>query len=72
MKINILKEGDSVLSITEKFIAVQRKNGEVDMVPLYMDENSGLRIDESKIVTIGYGDNTVSAKIGNLNVINYK
>ena len=55
MKIGILKKGDSVLSVTLEFIAVQRKSGEVDIVPLIKDE-SGIRVDIENIVTIGYGN----------------
>lgn len=58
MTIGILKKGDSVLNVTAEFIAVQRKNGEVDIVPLLKDE-TGLRIDVENIATIGYGNNTV-------------
>lgn len=58
MTIGILKKGDSVLSVTSDFIAVQRKNGEVDIVPLLTDE-TGLRVDVERIITIGYGNNTV-------------
>lgn len=58
MTIGILKKGDSVLNVTPKFIAVQRKNGEVDIVPFLKDE-SGLRVDVENIITIGYGNNTV-------------
>ncbi len=72
MRINILRKGDSVLSINKEFIAVKRENGEVDMIPLYMDKETGLRVDEKKIVTIGYGDNTISAEVGDITVINYK
>lgn len=60
MTIGILKKGGSVLNVTAEFIAVQRKNGEVDIVPLLKDE-TGLRIDVENIVTIGYGNNTVQA-----------
>lgn len=60
MPIGILKKGDSVLNVTVEFIAVQRKNGEVDIVPLLKDE-TGLRVDVENIVTIGYGNNTVQA-----------
>ena len=38
MKINVLKKGDRVISVTSEFVAVQRKNGEVDIVPLIRDE----------------------------------
>ena len=60
MTIGILKKGDSVLNVTLEFIAVQRKNGDVDIVPLLKDE-TGLRVDVENIVTIGYGNNTVQA-----------
>lgn len=60
MTIGILKKGDSVLNVAPEFIAVQRKNGEVDIVPLLKDA-TGLRVDVENIVTIGYGNNTVQA-----------
>lgn len=71
MRIDILKKGDEVLSVDKDFIAVKRVNGEVDLIPLIDDEETGLRINVSKIVTIGYGDNTVSAELGDVTVINY-
>lgn len=61
MTIGILKKGDQVINVTAEFIAVQRKNGEVDIVPLMKDE-SGLRIDTEGIITIGFGDNIVQTK----------
>ena len=61
MKIGIMKKGDKVISITSEFIAVERKNGEVDVIPIVSDE-SGLRVDIEHIVTIGYGNNTVSVE----------
>jgi len=70
MRINILKKGDSVLSVNEKFIAVRRSNGEVDLIPFTSDD-MGLRIDSSRIVTIGYGNNTVSSKINGVTITNY-
>lgn len=60
MKINVLKKGDRVISVTSEFVAVQRKNGEVDIVPLIRD-GTGLRVAIENIVTIGYGNNTVEA-----------
>lgn len=44
IRIEVLKKGDKVLSVTSEFIAVQRKNGEVDLLPMVKDE-MGLRID---------------------------
>lgn len=58
MKIGILKKGDKVLNVTLDFIAVQRKNGEVDVIPIIKDE-MGLRVDIEGIVTIWYGENIV-------------
>ena len=58
MKIGILKKGDKVINVTDDFIAVQRKNGEVDIIPM-IKAKKGLRIDTEGIVTIGYGENTV-------------
>ena len=60
IKIGVLKKGDQVLNVTSEFIAVQRKNGEVDILPLVKDE-MGLRVDIEEIVTIGYGNNPVQA-----------
>lgn len=60
MKISILKKGDHVISVTADFVAVQRKNGEVDIIPIVNDE-TGVRVDAERIVTIGYGSNTVQA-----------
>ena len=60
IKIGVLKKGDQVLNVTSELIAVQRKNGEVDIIPLVKSE-MGLRVDIERIVTIGYGNNTVQA-----------
>lgn len=60
MKIGVLRKGDQVLNVTPEFIAVQRKNGEVDIMP-FVKEEMGLRVDIEHIVTIGYGNNTVQA-----------
>lgn len=51
IRIEVLKKGDKVLSVTSEFIAVQRKNGEVDLLPMVKDE-MGLRIDIEHIITI--------------------
>lgn len=61
MKINILNKGDKVINVTANFIAVERKNGEVDIIPLIKEEN-GLWVDTENITTIGYGHNTVQSE----------
>ena len=70
MKINVLKKGDRVINVTPEFIAVQRKNGEVDIIPLIRD-GTGLRVDIENIVTIGYGKNTVQAEADDIVVTTF-
>lgn len=64
IKIKILNKGDSVISVTEKMVTVQRKNGEVDIIPLIFDESGQPpRVDLDNIVTISYGKNSVETII---------
>lgn len=65
MRIDILKLGDEVLSITQNYIAVKRANGEVDLIPLLDDPTFGLRVDVEKIITIGFGNNEVTVDLPN-------
>lgn len=62
MKINVMSKGDKVLNVTSELVAIQKKNGEVDIIPLISDE-SGIRIDTENIVTIGYGNNSVETEV---------
>ena len=62
MKINVMSKGDKVLNVTSELVAIQRKNGEVDIIPLISDD-SGVRIDTENIVTIGYGNNSVESEV---------
>ena len=62
MKINVMSKGDKVLNVTSELVAIQRKNGEVDIIPLISDE-FGIRIDTENIVTIGYGNNSVETEV---------
>lgn len=62
MKINVMNKGDKVLNVTSEMIAIQRRNGEVDIIPLTRDE-LGVRIDIERIVTIGYGNNAVETEV---------
>ncbi len=62
MKINVMSKGDKVLNVTSELVAIQRKNGEVDIIPLISDE-TGVRIDTENIVTIGYGNNSVETEV---------
>ena len=62
MKIKVMSKGDKVLNVTSELVAIQRKNGEVDIIPLISDD-SGVRIDMEHIETIGYGNNAVETEI---------
>ena len=62
MKINVMSKGDKVLNVTSELVAIQRKKGEVDIIPLISDE-TGVRIDTENIVTIGYGNNSVETEV---------
>ena len=70
MLIGILKKGDRVISVTSELIAVERKNKEVDIIPL-TKEDGALRIDTENIVTIGYGDNIVQATDGDVTITTF-
>ena len=59
MVLGLLKKGDEVLNVTNDFVAIKRKKGEVDIIPIIKDGVSW-RVDFENIVTIGYGENTVS------------
>ncbi len=70
MTIGILKKGDRVINVTSEFIAVERKGGEVDIIPIIKDGDT-LRIDSEKIITIGYGDNIVQTKAGDVTITTF-
>lgn len=59
ININILKKGDEILSINERFLAVKRKNGTVDIFNIIYNEQNELMIDPLKAAVIGYGEGTV-------------
>ena len=71
MKINVLHEGDKVLNVTNEFVAVERANGEVDILPILRDDN-GIWVDTTQILTIGYGNNAVQVEIENgVTIVNF-
>ena len=43
--------------MTNDFVSIKRKKGEVDIIPIIKNGESW-RVDFENIVTIGYGDNT--------------
>lgn len=59
ISINILKKGDEVLSINERFLAIKRKGGTVDIYNVVFNEEGELGIDPVKSAEIGYGEGLV-------------
>ena len=70
MTFGILKKGDHVISVTSEFVAVEKKNGEVDLITLSKDGET-FRIDPENIVTIGYGDNIVQTQAGDVTITTF-
>ena len=70
MTIGILKKGDRVINVTSDFIAVERKGGEVDIIPIFKDGET-IRVDPKNIITIGYGDNIVQTKTGDITITTF-
>lgn len=70
MKIGVLKDGDKVISVSKEFIAIQRINGEVDIIPIVIDGKT-LRVDTENIITIGYGDNVIEATVDDVTITTF-
>ena len=64
VNIDILKKGDEVITINDRFLAVKRKNGRVDIYKVLFDEKNELYIDPIKEAEIGYGEGVVGKKLG--------
>ena len=65
MTIRVMRKGDHVINVTSEFVAIERKNGEVDIIPLHKDGET-FRVDVENVVTIGFGDNVVQAQAGDV------
>lgn len=59
MVLGLLKKGDEVINVTNDLVAIKRRKGDVDIIPI-IKEGDSWRVDIENIVTIGYGDNTVT------------
>lgn len=59
INIDILKKGDEVLTINERFLAVKRKNGSVDIYNIMYNEENEIYVDPIKAAVIGFGEGTV-------------
>jgi len=63
ININMLKTGDSVLTVSDKFLAIKRKNGCVDIYKAYTTKANEFCIDPIATARIGYGDGTVEKQL---------
>lgn len=59
IEINVMSKGDEVINVTSEFIAIKRKKGTVDLLPL-LKEGECWRVDLDNVMTIGYGENVVT------------
>lgn len=59
VRLNIMKKGDHVLAVNEEHVVIERVNGEVDVMRVYLDEDGFIRIDDESTLTIGYGSGSV-------------
>jgi hypothetical protein len=49
MTIRVMRKGDHVINVTSEFVAIERKNGEVDIIPLHKDGET-FRLDAENVV----------------------
>ncbi len=63
ISINVLKKGDEVLTINERFLAIRRKNGTVDIFNVMFNEQNEIFVDPVKAAVIGYGEGTVGKEL---------
>lgn len=56
--IDIMTKGDRVLSVTESFIAIQKKTGEIVLLPIAKTD-TGIHVELEKMITISYGGNMI-------------
>ena len=59
MVLGLLRKGDEVVNVTSEFVAIKRRKGDVDIIPI-IKEGRSWRVDFENIVTISYGDNMVT------------
>lgn len=62
MKIKVLNAGDKVMNVTTEFVAIERANGEVDVLPL-RKKGKCYVVDPASVLTLGYEGNEVSTEV---------
>ena len=64
VRIEILKEGDSVFAVWDSHIAVKKVSGEVEIFQYGLDERGLPRLSAGTLL-VTYGNGIISAKSGN-------
>ena len=59
--INVLNRGDEVIFISDSYLAVRRKKGQVDIYQVMTGEGA-FTIDPIRVAVIGYGEGTVETE----------
>lgn len=63
LTLRILRSGDKVISVTNNSIAIERVNGEVEIIPVIIDENGFPGIDTTHTLIISYGSGAAEVKM---------
>ena len=63
MSFEVMKKGEEVLFINDRFVAIKQKNNDVRLLPLFFDENGLPRIDKENEVIITYGNGEVKSSV---------
>ena len=62
VEVKILNKGDSVIALNEKFLAVKRKNGDVDIYKVGFTDQDEFVVDPIKAAIITFGEGIVVKK----------
>lgn len=63
LTLRILRKGDKVISVNNNNIAIERENGEVEIIPVIIDENGFPGIDTEHTLRITYGSGAVEMQM---------
>ncbi len=56
----LLSKGDSVIAVNEKFLAIKRRNGEVDVFKVSSTDEDVFVVDPIKVAAITFGEGIVT------------
>ena len=62
MKIKLMNAGDRVLSVTTKFVAIERASGEVDILPM-KKKGKNYWVNPQSVLTLGFDTDEVKTEL---------